>query len=297
MESLTSLWLSFLEEINSAHASSSLVSSLFSSPNHFQFFLLCWLIIFFAFYLHSWLYLFADWGYFGQWVEKYAIRSPGKHRYASMKLQTQAIHEATLDTFLIKPVLFYFGFSYLQSSLSFESTLPSPLKCLYDWILLNFLFSTSLYFIHRSLHLSPFLYKNFHKKHHLFTATIGFTSLFAHPIESLASAFHFLFPIFFLKPHFLTFLLFHLSVTLEFVDSHCGYDVPWGWIYPWAEIYPWGSGVRIHDFHHSHNIGGFGGGLFGIWDRIFQTDQDYRSFEQKRRRLRLLEQQQQQKQQ
>jgi sterol desaturase/sphingolipid hydroxylase (fatty acid hydroxylase superfamily) len=285
-----------------------ITTSPFQWSNHMQFFLFSWFIIIIAFYLHSWLYLLADWGYFGQWVEKYAIRS-GKHRYASMKLQYQAIYEATLDTFLIKPLILYFCFPYLQNLISFDlptaqSSLPSPedsnntstfplssslfsshffFHCFYDWILLNFLFSTSLYFIHSAFHSFSFLYKNFHKKHHLFTSTIGFTSLYAHPIESLASAFHFIGPILLIKPSFITYLLYLISVTIEFVDSHCGYDVPWGWVYPWAEIYPWGSGARIHDYHHSHNLGAYGGGVFGIWDRLFQTDADYRLFEQKRR--------------
>jgi hypothetical protein len=72
-------------------------------------------------------------GYFGQWVERYAIRS-GQHRYASMKLQHQAIQaidEATLDPFLIKPSILYFCFPYLQNLISFDlptaqSSFPSP---------------------------------------------------------------------------------------------------------------------------------------------------------------------------
>ena len=73
-----------------------------------------------------------------------------------------------------------------------------------------------------------------------------------------------------------------MTVTIEFVDSHCGYDVPWNIFYPWSGIYPWGGGVRMHDYHHSHNLGTYGGGLFTIWDQLFHTDSDFRRYEKKR---------------
>jgi sterol desaturase/sphingolipid hydroxylase (fatty acid hydroxylase superfamily) len=267
--------------------------------NRLLFFSLSWAIIIIFFYLHSWFFILADWGWlgFGNPLEKYAIRS-GKHRYAAMKLQEQAILEGTLDTFILKPILLYYLFPYIENFLQFDlkflsllspstSGSSSPLhfllfQYLFEWFLMNLIFSTSLYFIHRLLHLSPFLYRNFHKKHHTFTSTISFASLYAHPVEALTSSFHFIIALLLIRPHFLSYLLFLTSVTIEFVDSHCGYEVPWHFLYPWSRVYPWGSGVRMHDFHHSHNVGCYGGGLIGVWDELFQTNKEFKSFEKRR---------------
>jgi sterol desaturase/sphingolipid hydroxylase (fatty acid hydroxylase superfamily) len=48
-------------------------------------------------------------------------------------------------------------------------------------------------------------------------------------------------------------------------------------------VYHWGSGPRAHDYHHSHNIGMYGGGLFGIWDKIFGYDKEFNKFENERK--------------
>ena len=49
------------------------------------------------------------------------------------------------------------------------------------------------------------------------------------------------------------------------------------------DINPWGSGARLQDYHHSHNLfGTFGGGITGLWDWAFGTDVDFRSYEMQR---------------
>jgi sterol desaturase/sphingolipid hydroxylase (fatty acid hydroxylase superfamily) len=258
--------------------------------NRLVFFTLSWFIIIVFFYLHSWFFVLADWGWLpilGNPLERYAIRS-GKNRFAAMKLQEQAILEGTLDTFLIKPLMLYYLFPYLESFIQFDmkflslSLLELFSQYLFEWLVMNLIYSTSLYFIHRLLHLSPFLYKNFHKKHHLFTSTISFASLYAHPVEALASSFHFILSLVLVRPHLISYLFFLITVTIEFVDSHCGYDVPWSFLYPWSRYYPWGSGARMHDFHHSHNVGCYGGGLIGLWDQLFQTNKEFKIFEKRR---------------
>lgn len=252
------------------------------SSNHVDFMLQSWIIIFFCYYLHSWFYLLADWNWYGfRWFQKYSIRSKNHSSTPDFSLQYNAIKEGTIDTFLLKPLLLYFLYPYLESFIIINQPIPSFYRCLLDYILMNFIFSTSLYFLHRLLH-HPSLYKYYHKKHHTFKATIGFASLYAHPVESLISSFHFIIAIILIRPHYYMYLLFLFSVTVEFVDSHCGYYVPWSFLYPWSDIYPWGAGVRIHDYHHSHNIGCYGGGVFGLWDRLLGTDKEFQLFEQKR---------------
>lgn len=233
-----------------------------------------------AFYLFGWFYVLADWYGF---LDQYAIRS-GKHRVADIQKQWAAIKNATFDTFLVQPALFYFIFPYIiQPNISFDKEKsPALLEGVRDWIYLSFIFSTSLFFIHGGMHKIPFLYKYVHKKHHTFYDTVGFAAQYSHPVEGLFSACHILFGIYFVKPHFSTFCIYIFTLLVEIVDAHCGYDVPWKFIYPWSDVYPWGSGARAHDYHHSHNIGIYGGGVFGLWDRLFGSDFDYRQFENKR---------------
>jgi sterol desaturase/sphingolipid hydroxylase (fatty acid hydroxylase superfamily) len=159
--------------------------------------------------------------------------------------------------------------------------LPSLQRIIVEWITMCLVFSTSLFILHGALH-SNLLYKTVHKKHHSFHESVGFTALYAHPIEGLFGAIHVVSAILIVRPSFLGLCLFFATTVTEILDSHCGYDVPWAWVYPWSDRYPWGSGARAHDFHHSHNVGIYGGGLIGLWDRLFGTDATFREYERKR---------------
>ena len=236
-------------------------------------------IILIFFYLHGWFYVFADW--FG-FLDQYAIRS-GNHKVATIEKQWEAIREATIDVFIVKPVVLYFIYPYVAGKyIYFDSHLPSWQTCILNWLSMKLIFSTSLYWIHRAMHHKS-IYQYVHKRHHTFHDTVGFASQYAHPVEGMLSALHVIFGVMLVKPHFIVFSAFMATTLFEIVDAHCGYDVPWAWLYPWSDRYFWGSGARAHDYHHSHNIGIYGGGLTGLWDRLLGTDVEFRRFEEKRR--------------
>lgn len=236
------------------------------------------MIVFLTYYCHGWFFVFADWYGF---LNKYCIRN-GTHRIPSLSQQWAAIREATLDTFLLKPLILYFIYPYIiEPYVSFDDT-PSLTRILVDSTLMLILFSTSLFFIHGALHKITFLYKHVHKRHHSFHESVAFAAQYHHPVEALASACHVICAVALVKPHFLSYCLFLGLTLMEIVDSHCGYDVPWAVLYPWSGHYPWGSGARLHDYHHSHNLGTFGGGITGLWDWAFGTDADFRAYEKQR---------------
>ena len=145
----------------------------FLSQNYSQQFIfvfISWLIFFIFYYLHSWFFILLSHSSF---FDKYSIKSIQTKRI-NQTLKYQAIKEGTIDTFLLKPILLYFTYPFLSKPfISFEKV-PSISKCLIDWLIMEFIFSTSLYFLHRLLHAIPFLYQHFHKKHHLFTTTISY---------------------------------------------------------------------------------------------------------------------------
>ncbi len=165
----------------------------------------------------GWMFILADW-YGG--LEQYAIRN-GKHRTATLDKQWLAIWDSTIDTFIIKPLVFYFTFPFITEDIISFGTLPSLYECILDWLYLEIIFSTSLFFIHGALHKSSFLYKKFHKKHHMFYDTISFTAIFAHPVEGILSSLHVIIGVFIIKPHIITFCIFFASTLIEIVDAHC----------------------------------------------------------------------------
>jgi sterol desaturase/sphingolipid hydroxylase (fatty acid hydroxylase superfamily) len=235
-------------------------------------------IVFVFFYLHGWFYVLADWYGF---LDRYAIRS-GSHKVATIEKQWDAIKEASLDVFVVKPLVLYFVYPFVAGKyILFGAEIRSLPVCLLQWVCMKLIFSTSLYWLHRAMHHKS-VYQYVHKRHHTYHDTVGFASQYAHPVEGLLSAWHVISAIYLVRPHFVVYCAFLASTLVEIIDSHCGYDVPWAWLYPWSDRYFWGSGARAHDYHHSHNVGIYGGGLTRLWDKLLGTDVEFRRFEEKR---------------
>jgi len=93
-------------------------------------------------------------------------------------------------------------------------------------------------FVARLLH-HPYLYRRVHKMHHEWTAPIGVTSIYAHPIEHVFS--NMLPPVLgplLMGSHFATALLFFVLALVSTTISHCGYH------------FPFLPSPEAHDFHH-----------------------------------------------
>ena len=245
--------------------------------NKDKFFLLHWAAVIVCYYCHGMFYVAADrYGFLDAW----AIRS-GKKRLPSDEQQFKAIKLATVDTFLIKPVLLYFGFPYVfEQFLGFNEDV-SNITHIKEVLLMLAIFSFSFYCIHAGLHKVKYLYKTVHKVHHSYHESVGFAAQFAHPIEELTNAFHLVIAMILVRPHYISNCIFLGIQIFEIVDAHSGYSVPWRFLYPWSDVWPCGAGARMHDFHHSHNIGNYGGGLIGF-DRLFGTDVDFKKHETSR---------------
>lgn len=139
-----------------------------------------------------------------------------------------------------------------------------------SFIINDFLF----YWAHRTLH-HPLFYAKFHKQHHQFRATIGIAAEYAGPLESvLANGIPTIAGPILFGSHPFTFWLYLFLRIWETVESHSGYDFPWS---IWS-LFDWQGGPEAHDFHHSHNVGNYGGVCFSFWDTLMGTDKSYREY-------------------
>jgi sterol desaturase/sphingolipid hydroxylase (fatty acid hydroxylase superfamily) len=132
---------------------------------------------------------------------------------------------------------------------------------------------TLFYWSHRMLHMKQFYW--IHKRHHSFTTTVGFASVYSHPIEGTINSI-----ITYSGPAVLgllgydmpmiTLWIWYLIRWAETTDAHSGYEFPFS---------PFGlfSVAGHHDFHHSHNIGCYGS-FFGMWDKLCGTDAAYKKW-------------------
>lgn len=184
----------------------------------------------------------------------------------------------------MKPIIFYFLFPYLfEKNLSFDAELPTFTTGFLHWLSMELLFSVTFFLGHGMLHKYSFLYKHIHKVHHTFHETIGFAAQFSHVLENFLAALYVYIAMKIVQPHVTVFWVYLFTRYVETTDAHSGYEVPWRLVYPWASCYPWSCGASMHDYHHSHNLGTYGGGIVSI-DWLFGTDKDFKEYIRKKRR-------------
>ncbi|ESK96399.1 sphingosine hydroxylase [Moniliophthora roreri MCA 2997] len=145
-----------------------------------------------------------------------------------------------------------------------------------------FIIDTWQYFLHRGMHLNPYLYRTLHSVHHRLYVPYAYGALYNHPVEgfvldSLGAAI----------AEYLTgmttrqaLVLFTLS-TFKTVDDHCGYRFPWDPLQMMS-----GNNADYHDIHHQV-IGiksNFAQPFFIHWDVLLGTRMTREELESRKRK-------------
>ena len=224
------------------------------------------------------------------WWARYKIQA-GREDPALVR---EGVKHAVLSHGVSVPLAAWFGYDYFAArGMSFAFALPSVGalgSALWTLIMWHMLFDTWFYWTHRLLHHKA-IYKYVHKQHHRFKTPVGVAAVFAHPLEdvivSLPSTF--IGPVVY-RPnaHFAVFALYIGLRFHETVDAHSGFVLPWS---PWTWLGALHGGAGRHDWHHSHQIGCFGG--FTFWDWACGTDKAYRVWQQEQREQKMTKRQKQ----
>lgn len=220
----------------------------------------------FGFWGHLYFYFIDKYGIF----EQYKLNPVQK---PDPQLVKKAYTQYVIDSFFTLPILSVIIIPYLKTRMS--SDLPSVIESIIHIVIGLLSTDFIFYCFHRSLH-SKYLYQYIHKQHHEFKIVSSISSEFSHFIESLTNVLSVLIGPALMKSHLLIYVCLIVLRLWESQDAHCGYEFPF-YISPWVLL----RSNRMHEFHHSHNLGSYG--MFFFWDYICGTNTHYYEYELKRK--------------
>ncbi|XP_073913165.1 fatty acid hydroxylase domain-containing protein 2 isoform X1 [Castor canadensis] len=207
-------------------------------------------------------------------ISRYRIQVGKNEPVDPVKLR-QAIHTVLFNQYMISLPMVVFLYPFLKwLGDPCRQELPT-----FHWFLLELAIFTLMeevlfYYSHRLLH-HPTFYKKIHKKHHEWTAPIGVISLYAHPIEHVASN---MLPVIVgplvMGSHLSSITMWFSLALIITTISHCGYHLPF---LPSPEF---------HDYHHLKFNQCYG--VLGVLDHLHGTDTMFKQTKAYERHILLL---------
>lgn len=202
-------------------------------------------------------------------IDQYRIqKQKPKLRFQSdmvhLMIKETIIHE--ISSLLLSPVLYYIFIYFGQVDL--HGPRPSWPTMLFQLALFILSEDTLFFWTHFLFH-TPWLYKNIHKKHHVYKQPTGVTAVLSDPIEAIQTlAAMWFMPVYLGNTHIFTLQLWVAVRVYQTVIAHSGYNFPYISTQYWLpELMP---GAIAHDFHHQHSNWNYGS-FFSVWDRIMGT--------------------------
>eukprot|EP01062_Namystynia_karyoxenos_P010793 TRINITY_DN1383_c0_g1_i1.p2 TRINITY_DN1383_c0_g1~~TRINITY_DN1383_c0_g1_i1.p2 ORF type:complete len:322 (+),score=112.87 TRINITY_DN1383_c0_g1_i1:89-1054(+) len=213
--------------------------------------------------------LFAWWDRTGR-MQQYKLKrtDPEQPQPALMR---RCLTEAAVSQFVLAPILLWrYGYQAVRhyGMPEVDTPLPGFGSLVWAHFIAHIVNDWGFYWVHRSLHASPALYRAIHKKHHEFKGTVGFAAEFAHPVEQLlANILPSVGGCIFLGRHFLVFLVWLSTRLWQTYEGHSGFYFEHALFGRLGLMHA--DDEAHHDFHHTVNIGNFGSCYL---DRLFGTD-------------------------
>ncbi|RKP04418.1 hypothetical protein THASP1DRAFT_9916, partial [Thamnocephalis sphaerospora] len=172
----------------------------------------------------------------------------------------KAIHQAAFNwVFVTIPfgAAVYGIIAYGQGRSITMEELPSVSNIVRDLIVFALVEEIGFYYSHRLLH-HPRIYKYIHKRHHEYTAPVGITAIYAHPIEHLVGNLTplFLGPVI-MRSHVMMLWIWISIGLVNTINSHSGFALPWM------------PSPLEHDYHHQVFNANYG--VLGICDMLHNT--------------------------
>ncbi|CAH1791368.1 unnamed protein product [Owenia fusiformis] len=227
------------------------------------------------FWLFNLFFIFVDLTGMPSTVLKYKIQQDKNvplDKGMFLKGVKRAIFNQTVVGF---PVIFaaYLPFLWKGCSIATQD-MPTFQWVVFEVFIFSLVEEVGFYYAHRLFH-HPKLYRHIHKVHHEWTAPIGLTSIYAHPLEHvLCNLIPAIAGPYIMGSHVSTLWLWLSLVIGSTTVSHCGYHLPF---LPSPEA---------HDYHHLKFNQNFG--VLGVLDRLHGTDALFRASKQYSRHVLLL---------
>mmetsp|Transcript_22699 Transcript_22699/g.28981 ORF Transcript_22699/g.28981 Transcript_22699/m.28981 type:complete len:248 (-) Transcript_22699:50-793(-) len=190
-----------------------------------------------------------------RWLYNFKIQ---RDKCSSLEDYKKAAQKALVNQligFLFASLVFYIC-DLLGIGLDMGPELPSLLGSFCRIFGFVFVEEILFFYLHRMFHTRQF-YRRFHSVHHEFTAPIGISAIYAHPVEHIVvNLFPLLLGPILLRAHVVELWFWLAIATLDTINSHCGYYTPQ-------------SNPAFHDFHHESFRYNFG--VLGLLDTFHGT--------------------------
>ncbi|CAF1151205.1 unnamed protein product [Rotaria sordida] len=202
-------------------------------------------------------------------IDQYLIQ---KHK-KKLRFQPDMVHLMIKQTIrnqislvFLGPI-FYYIFNYV-GHVDIQGPRPPWSTILFQIALFILSEDTLFFWSHYLLH-TPWLYKNIHKKHHVYKQPTGVTAVLSDPIEGIINQFAVWSILVLLKEtHIFTICLWVTIRVYQTVMAHSGYNFPYITTQYWLpDLMP---GALAHDYHHQHGKWSYGS-FFSIWDQLMGT--------------------------
>ena len=202
-------------------------------------------------------------------VDQYRIQKHKKKLRFQPDLVNLMIKETIIHqiTFILFAPILYYSFDYF-GHVDVQNERPSWSIICFHLALFILSEDTIFFWTHYLFH-TPWLYKNIHKKHHVYKQPTGVTAVLSDPIEVIQTQFAMWFmPMFLKQTHVFTICLWIAVRVYQTILAHSGYDFPYISTQYWLPgLMP---GALAHDFHHQHGKWNYGS-FFSIWDQLMGT--------------------------